>query len=259
MKQIIKNFTKYKYLLVELIKKDITLKYRRSYLGILWTLIEPFLTMLVLTVVFSQLYGKEDQAFPVYILSGRLLYSFFSGATKAAMRSMRVNGQMIKKVYVPKYIYPLSSVLAQFVTFLISLIVLILVAIYLRIKPSVYILHSIIPLLILLIMSIGVGLILATLAVFFRDMEYLWGVILMLIMYCSAIFYEPSRLIKRGHEWILKINPLYSIIQNFRNTVMYASPLSREELIYSLAFSLLALVVGTIMFYKSQDKFILYL
>lgn len=259
MKQIIKNFTKYKYLLVELIKKDITLKYRRSYLGILWTLIEPFLTMLVLTVVFSQLYGKDDKAFPVYILSGRLLYSFFSGATKAAMRSMRVNGQMIKKVYVPKYIYPLSSVLAQFVTFLISLIVLVLVAIFLKVKPSIYILQSIIPLLILLLMSIGVGLILATLAVFFRDMEYLWGVILMLIMYCSAIFYEPSRLIKSGYQWILKINPLYSIIQNFRNTVMYASPLSTEELIYSLVFSLVTLVVGTIMFYKSQDKFILYL
>lgn len=257
MKQIIKNFNKYRFLLSELVKKEIKLKYRRSYLGILWTLLEPFLTMIVLSLVFSQLKGNNDKVFPVYILAGRLIYAYFSNATKSAMKSIRVNSQMMKKVYVPKYIYPLSSIISQFITFLISLIVLIAVAAYFKIKPTVYLLEAIIPLAILFVMVLGVGLILATLAVFFRDMEYLWGVVLMMIMYCSAIFYKPEMVEKGGHGWILNFNPLYSVIHNFRNTVIYGQSLDMNALWYSLGFSFVALVVGIVMFYKNQDKFIL--
>lgn len=257
MKQILKNFKKYQFLLSELVVKEIKLKYRRSYLGILWTLLEPLLTMIVLTIVFSSFYGKDDRYFPVYILTGRLLYSYFSNATKSAMKSIRVHGQMIKKVYVPKYIYPLSSILSQYITFLISLIVLVGVSIYCNVKPTIYMLQAIIPLFILFIMVLGVGLILATLAVFFRDMEYLWGVILMLIMYCSAIFYEPKRVLATGNGWILKYNPLYSVILNFRNSILYGVKLDPFALWYSLGFSLIALIVGIWLFYKKQDQFIL--
>lgn len=257
MKQNIKNFKKYRFLLSELVIKEIKLKYRRSYLGILWTLLEPFLTMIVLSIVFGSFYGKDDRTFPIYVLTGRLLYAYFSNATKAAMKSIRTNGQMIKKVYVPKYIYPLSSVLSQFVTFLISLIVLIGVGAYLRIKPTVYMLEAVIPLINLFILVLGVGLILATLAVFFRDMEYLWGVLLMMIMYCSAIFYSPEKVIETGYGWILTYNPLYAIILNFRYTVMDGIPLDLHALLYSGTFSAAALIIGVILFYKNQDKFIL--
>ena len=111
LKKQLKTFKKYRFLLRELVKKGIKLKYRRSYLGILWTLLEPLLTTCVLTIVFGTFFGKDDKTFPVYILTGRLLYSFFSSGTKAAMKSIRQHAGMIKKVYVPKYIYPLSSVL----------------------------------------------------------------------------------------------------------------------------------------------------
>lgn len=259
MKQIIKNFNKYRFLLSELVVKDIKLKYRKSYLGILWTLIEPLLTMIVLTIVFTSFRGggNTSSTFPVYILTGRLLYSFFANSTKAAMKSIRTHGQMIKKVYVPKYIYPLSTILSNFVIFLISLIVLIGVSLYFRVTPTLYIFQAVIPLLILLIMVMGVGLILATLAVFFRDMEYLWGVIVMMIMYCSAIFYGADTIIKSGSGWILKINPLYSVILNFRNSVLYGLPLDLNALIYSGVFSIASLFIGIWMFYKKQDKFIL--
>lgn len=259
MKQIVKNFTKYQYLLSELIVKEIKLKYRKSYLGILWTLIEPLLTMIVLTIVFSSFYGKKDSSFPVYILTGRLLYSFFSHATKTAMKSIRNNGQMIKKVYVPKYIYPLASVLSQYVTFLISMIVLAAVAIVLKVKPTIYLLEAVIPLFILLVMSLGVGLMLATMAVFFRDMEYLWDVLLMLIMYSSAIFYDPERVISTGNGWILKYNPLYNVIINFRNSVLFGTGLDIRALVFSSVFSVVALLLGIWMFYKNQDKFILHI
>ncbi|MDD3172358.1 MAG: ABC transporter permease [Herbinix sp.] len=257
MKQSIKNFKKYRFLLSELVIKDIKLKYRRSYLGILWTLLEPFLTMIVLYLVFSKLKDNNDRTFPVYILTGRLLYTFFANSSKAAMKSIRTHGQMIKKVYVPKYIYPLSSILSQFITFLISLIVLVVVAVYLKIEPTIYMFEAIIPLFILLVMVLGTGLILATLAVFFRDMEYLWGVILMLVMYCSAIFYYPSLVTEGGHGWILTYNPLYAVILNFRNAVLHGIPLDMNALIYSSLFSVVTLIAGIWMFYKNQDKFIL--
>lgn len=253
MDRLVKNFKKYKYLLFELTKKNIKLKYRRSYLGILWTLLEPILTTFVLAIVFTRFRSKKDPSFPVYILSGRLLYSFFSQATKQAMKSIRSNSGMIKKVYVPKYIYPLSNILSTYFTFVISMVVLFGAMIIFKIYPSKYILYSFIPLLLILILSLGMGLILSTLAVFFRDMEYLWDVVLMLIMYTSAIFYYIEDV---GSMWIFNLNPIYHIIIIFRNCV-YGRSLNMNSLVISASYSLVSLLIGIILFYKKQDKFIL--
>lgn len=254
MGKAIKNFNKYRFLLLELIKKEIKLKYRRSFLGILWTLLEPILTTVVLTLVFTRMldWGRSAD-YPVYILTGRLLYSFFSGSTKSAMKAIRSNATMIKKVYVPKYMYPVSSVCSGYITFLISMIVLFGAAIIFKIKPTVHLLTAIIPLFLLLVLALGVGLILATMAVFFRDMEYLWGVILMLIMYTSAIFYKAEKV---DHQWIFYFNPLFFIIQNFRNAV-FGRPMDMHALAVSAAYSFAALIIGIVLFYKKQDKFIL--
>jgi len=250
------NFKKYRFLLVELVKKDIKLKYRRSYLGILWTLLEPLLTTAVLTLVFGNLLGKGGRTFPVYILTGRLLYTFFSGSTKAAMKSIRKNSGMIKKVYVPKYIYPFSTVLSNYVIFLISLVVLFGAAIVFDIKPTWHIFQSIIPLFLLLVLALGAGMILSTLAVFFRDLEYLWSVALMLVMYTCAIFYHVEDLKLGSRVWIFNFNPLYLIILNFRNAV-FGKPMDMEALMISGAFSFASLLFGIIFFYKQQDKFIM--
>ena len=167
MKAYIENFKKYRFLLWELVKKGVKLKYRRSYLGILWTLLEPLMTMIVLSVVFGTLFGNKDPHFPVYILCGRLMYSFFSSATNGAMKAIRTNAGMIKKVYVPKYIYPLSSVLFNYIIFAISLIVLVAVGVVLHVYPTIYMLQAIVPLFLILVTSFGVGMILSTMAVFF--------------------------------------------------------------------------------------------
>lgn len=258
MKNLFQTFKKYRYLLYQLVKKDIKLKYRSSYLGVLWTMLEPLLTMLVLTLVFSKLLGKGTRDFPVYILTGRLLYSFFSGSTKAALKSVRSNAGMIKKVYVPKYMYPCASVISGYVTFLISLLVLALVAAVRGIKPTWHLLEAVFPLTIIFMLTLGAGLILSTIAVFFRDMEYLWGVALMLIMYMCAIFYRAEDVISSRNGWIFKCNPLYAIIANFRSAV-FGQPLDVSAMLYSLVFSLISLVVGVFVFYKNQDKFILHL
>ena len=258
MKKYVDNFMQYQFLLSELVKKGIKLKYRRSYLGLIWSLLEPLLTMIVLTIVFGTLYGNTDKTFPVYILTGRLLYSFFSQATKAALKSIRQNSAMIKKVYVPKYLYPLSSVLFNYVIFLISLIVLAVVSVVLGVKPTTHLWQSLVALVLILFISYGCGMILATIGVFFRDMEYLWSVALMLVMYTCAIFYYPSKLLKSGWAWILKYNPLYCVIDIFRSGV-FGEPMNIDYLIYTVAFAVLSMLIGLICFKKKQDDFILYI
>lgn len=253
-----KNFLRYKYLLVELVKKNIKLKYRRSYLGILWTLIEPLLTMMVLTLVFGTFFGNDDPKYPVYILCGRLLYAFFSTGTKAGLKSISSNASMIKKVYVPKYIYVFSVIVSNFITFLISLIVLVGVGAVLKVQVTVYMLQAIVPLLILFLFTMGCGLILATLNVFFRDVEYIWSVATMLVMYASAIFYQPDRIINTGNGWIFNINPIFMCIANFRSAILYGEPMNMTYCYTSLAMAVVTLVIGTYLFYKKQDKFILY-
>ena len=245
MIQFFNNFLKYKYLMGQLVKKNIKLRYRRSYLGMLWTLIEPLLTMIVLSVVFGSLLGRNstDAAFagvpfPIYVLTGRLLYSFFSSATNSAMRSIRTNGAMIKKVYVPKYIYPFSGILANFIIFLISLVVLVGVMVFFLATGQYH-----------------VGMILSTLCVFFRDIEYLWSVMLMLIMYCSAIFYFASNM-SGDTQKLVKLNPLFGVIDNFRRA-FFGQPFDMRLLLYTSVFAVGTLVIGMIVFYRKQDSFIL--
>ncbi len=256
MKKYFDNFWKYHYLLYELVKKGIKLKYRRSYLGIIWSLLEPILTTTVLTIIFGTLFGNDSKTFPMYILTGRLLYSYFSSSTKGALKSIRAHSGMIKKVYVPKYLYPLSSILYNYVIFFISLIVLVLLGFYCGVFPTWRWFAILLPLLILLVLSFGVGMILATVGVFFRDMEYLWDVALMLIMYSSAIFYYPKKLLKSGYSWVLRVNPLYSIIENAR-AILFGEPINWTSILYASVFSLVCLLIGLIVFQRNQDKFIL--
>lgn len=254
----IKGFFNYRFLLNELIMKGIRLKYRRSYLGIIWSLIEPVLTTIVLVIVFGTLFGTNEPTYPLYVIVGRLLYTFFSTGSKAASSSIRANSSMIKKVYVPKYLYPLSSILFNFVIFAISLIVLIFVDIYCRVIPTWHIIQCIPALLLLVILTLGVGLILATLNVFFRDIEYLWNVVLMLIMYMSAIFYYPEKLLNSPWHWVLKFNPLYQIIAMFRDGIL-GQPMNVRGAGYAACLSFASLVIGIIFFKKNQDKFILHI
>ncbi len=250
------RFLQNRFILSELVKKGIRLKYRRSYLGILWSLLEPLLTMIVLTIVFGTLMGEKTRDFPVYILSGRLLYTFYSQSTTAALKSIRANSSIIKKVYVPKILYPLSSILFNFIIFLISLIVLALVSVVLGVYPTLYLLQAFVSLLVLLMLSLGCGLILSTVGVFFRDMEYLWNVALMLIMYTCAIFYRASKLLGSKWSFVLKLNPLFCVIETFRSAV-FGEWMNPKYLAYSVGFSVVAIIIGVIAFKKNEDKFIL--
>ena len=247
-----------RFILSELIKKGIRLKYRRSYLGILWSLLEPLLTMIVLTIVFGTLLGHNEKEFPVYILAGRLIYTLFSQSSTAALKSIRANQGMIKKVYVPKALYPLSAITFNYILFLISLVVLLGVSLVLGVYPTWRVLLAVVPLFVLFLLSVGAGLILSTVGVFFRDMEYLWNVLLMLVMYTCAIFYYPEKILGSSVGWILKYNPLFCIISNFRSCV-FGKTMDTWMLGYSAVFAIVSVIIGIVVFDRNQDKFILYI
>ncbi|MEE1321705.1 MAG: ABC transporter permease [Acutalibacteraceae bacterium] len=269
------NFMKYRYLLKELVVKNIKLQYRNSVLGMFWTFLQPLLTMVVLSIVFNNLFGRDSSKvvnYSVYLLSGRLLYEFFTQSTKRAMRSIRSNASIIKKVYVPKYIYPLSQALSTFVTFLISLSVLAVVILFFNIigkdpVPITFnIFYAIIPIIILFVFSLGVGMLLGTLNVFFKDIENFYDVFTLLLFYLTPIVYTVDRLGFENGSWqsiMLKLNPLYGIIEMFRAAVLHGDKFlayfSTNELIYTSVVALVAFVIGFAVFYKNQDKFILHI
>lgn len=249
---------KYRFLLAELVKKGIKLKYRRSYLGILWSLIEPIFSTIVLVIVFGTLFNNKEQTFPLYIITGRLIYSFFSEGTKVASKSIRANAGMIKKVYVPKLLYPFSTVVYNFVIFLISCSVLVGVDIYCKVIPTSHIFGLIPCFILLFLLTFSVGLFLATLNVFFRDVEYLWNVVLMVIMYMSAIFYYPDRLMHSKYSFILVFNPLFQVIYMARASVL-GTPFSIRGSIYVCGVTFIMLGLSLLFYQKNKDKFILHL
>ena len=269
------KFMKYRFLLRELVIKRIKLQYRNSVLGVLWTFLQPLLTMIVLTFVFSMVFGKNSAAvvnYPVFLLSGRLLYDFYSQSTKRAMKSIRGNASIIKKVYVPKYIYPLSVVLSTFVTFIISLGVLAMVIAFFNIikkdpvpvTPALF--FIIVPILILFVMCLGIGMLLATLDVFFKDVENIYDVFCTLLFYGTPIVYTIDKLNFSPDSWqanILRINPLYGIIDMFRAAVLHGDEfmayLDINALIYCSIFAVAVFIIGVGLFYKFQDKFILHI
>ena len=194
---------KYKDLLFELVLRDIKVKYKKSVLGVLWSVLNPLLMMIVLTVVFSEVFKSSISNFPLYLITGQVIFNFFSEATNMSMMSVLGNGSLIKKVYIPKYIFPLSKTLFGLVNLVFSLIAVMIVFIFT--KQNVGITVVLIPLLLLYIFlfSFGIGLILASTAVFFRDILHLYGILLVIWNYLTPVFY-PMEIIP--DKYVLFIN-----------------------------------------------------
>ncbi|PZM67233.1 ABC transporter permease [Paenibacillus dendritiformis] len=258
MKNNIHNFLKYKDLLFELIIKDIQLKYRNSFLGILWSMLNPLLMMIVLTIIFSTVFNNHIDNFPVYVLTGRIVYQFFSESTNFAMDSIHGNSQLIRKIYVPKYFFPLSRVCSSFITTLISTVPLLFVMLVTDITFSWVNLMFIFPLLYLLAISAGIGMLLASVTVFFRDMKHLYSIVLMVIMYMTPIFY-PVNIIPVKYIPIIQLNPLYSIVEMFRDVVMYGQIPGLGSHLICFAYVFIYGILGVFVFYRTQDRFIYHL
>ena len=249
---------RYKNLVQELIKRDIKKKYRRSVLGILWSMLNPLLMMMITAMVFSNLFRFEIRNYVLYLLSGQLLFTFFSESTNFAMGSILENSGLLKKVYVPKYLFPLSRVLSSGVNLLFTLPAMIIVMIYTGERINSTLVYALVPLLLLLFFNFGIGLFLSASTVFFRDVFYLYGVFLTALSYATPIFY-PVSIVPDKYIFINKINPLYYYLSLFR-TVVYDNRIPDIfQMIPCVILSIVSLVIGIFVFKKSENMFVMYL
>lgn len=249
---------KYRFLIKQLVSRDFKAKYKRSILGVFWSFLNPLLTMIVQYIVFSNLFRFDIPHYPVYLLSGIIVFNYFSEACGMALTSIIGNASLITKVYVPKYIYPLTRILSSLVNLLISMIPLIIVTIFSGLYPRAVYLLIPFMLVCLTMFCLGLGMLLSAAMVFFRDIQFLWGVLTMIWMYLTPIFY-PESILPNEVAWILKFNPLYYFISFLRSCVIEG--VSPEPIIYVQCFliALGVLAIGAFTFKKSQDKFVLYL
>lgn len=255
----LKGFLQYKDLLFQLVARDVKLKYRRSFLGYLWSVLNPLLIMLVMTIVFSYLFKQSIPNFPAYLLTGQVLFGFMSEATTAAIASITGNGSLIKKTYVPKYIFTLSKVTSSLVNLLFSLVALLLVLLATGVKFTVYALQFPLVLIELYAFCVGLGLFLAQAAVFFRDIQYIYGVIITAWTYFTPIFY-PAEIIPENIRWyVLHLNPMYYYVAQFRDLVLTGVQPGSDLMLGAALMPVVMLIIGVTSFLRNQDRFILYI
>lgn len=254
------DFKKFFPLLLNLSSKDLKLKYRRSVLGILWSILNPLLTMIVLTQVFGLLLKVQVENFATYYIVGVSIWNFFSEATTISMTSIIQSSALIKKVYIPKYIFPLEKCLFALINFAFSLIAVIAVMLFQGVWPTYTMFFAPIPILYCFIFSVGFSLMLSSLTVYFRDIMHLYSVLLTVWMYLTPIIYPETLL--ADHELIytiVKCNPLYHFVTCFRDVMMYNTIPSLKENLICMAIAFGTLLIGSLIFSKAEKKFILHI
>ncbi len=254
-----RNFIRYRELSSLLVRNNIKLKYRRSFLGYIWTILNPLMTMIILTIVFSQMFQRSIPNYPVYLICGNVLFSFMREATTHSMMSIINNAALIKKVYVPKYIFTYTTITSDFINLLLSFGALVIVMIATKTPVSLYTFLLIIPVVELYVFVLGVGLFLAQAVVFFRDIYHIWRVVVMAWMYLTPLFYDVSMLPANVAFFIKNFNPMYIYITQFRDFVMLSQMTDVKLIVVGALISLLSLTIGLLAFGRAKDRFILYI
>lgn len=252
------SLKRYKFLIHQLVSRDFKTKYKRSFFGILWSFLNPLLTSFVMYIVFSQLFRYEIEFYPVYLISGVILFNFFTECTNMCLTSIVDNANLITKVYVPKLIYPVTRTLSSGINLSLALIPVILIALISRLFPKVSWLLLPYPIFCLMLFGLGVGLLLAAAMVFFRDIRFLWGVATMMWMYLTPIFY-PAEILGDRFSWVLQINPMYHIIDFVRTCIINGISPEPRAYVWCILGPLIAFIIGAFVFKKTEDKFIHYL
>ncbi len=253
------SFKKYKFLLSQLVSRDFKVKYKRSVLGVLWSLLYPVLTMAVMALVFSHMFKTNVPGvnYLVYLMSGLVIFNYFSEASNLAMSSVVANFSLINKVYMPKYIFPLSKCLFIGINFLLTLIPLYVLILLTGTGVNIY--HLLLPYMFacLFLFTVGMGFILSTISVFMRDMFYIYGVVITLWTYMTPIMYDMS-FIPSNLLIIFKLNPLYWFVKFARDIILYDVVPGLNVWIYCAVFAVVFFLIGIFVFKKNQDKFIYY-
>ena len=250
---------KYKDLILQLVERDVKLKYRRSFLGYLWSILNPLLIMIVMTLVFSAMFKRNIENFPVYLLTGRTCYDFLIASTNAAMRSVTDNAALMKKTYIPKYIFTVSKVTSALVDFFFSLGALLIVIVATRAR--IYWTYLLIPVVFiqLYVFCMGLGFLLAELHVYFRDIQYIYRAITTAWLYLTPIFYPIDSLPDVLAYAIKAFNPLYCYVTQMRILVREGTLPGPSLFWRGWLWGFLMLFIGVGVFQKHKDNFILYI
>jgi ABC-2 type transport system permease protein len=245
---------KYRELLRQFVARSIKTRYKRSVLGVLWTLLNPLLTMIVLTVVFSQVFRFAVDNYAVYVLCGLVIWNFYSSATSGAMSDMLWSGSLLGRIYVPKSVFAVSAVGTGLVNLLLSLIPVFLIALILGVKITPAVLVMPFAILILAGFALGMGLLLSAAAVFFADMEPVYNVLLTIWMYATPIIY-PLEALPEQIRWVMLFNPLYYMVTIFREPLYLGTVPQLSYWLISAGFAILVLVVGGLVFTAHSSEY----
>ena len=264
LKNSFANMKRYSFLMKQLIIRDFKVKYKRSFLGVVWSLLYPVLMMAVMATVFSQMFKvKVDNVnYLVYLMTGLVMFNYFSEASNTAMTSVVNNFALINKVYIPKYIFPISKVLFVGINFLLTLIPLSIIILFTgsgETRCVINFWYLLLPYVFfcMLMFTAGLGLLLSTISVFLRDMFYIYGIMLTIWNYVTPVFYDiniiPSSLLP-----IFKMNPLYMFLNGARTIILFGKCPSGIDMLTMFLVGLGTLIFGSVVFKKNQDKFIYY-
>jgi len=266
IKSLLSNFKRYSFLMSQLISRDFKVKYKRSVLGVLWSILQPILMMTVMAIVFSQMFKFKVEGinYLVYLMTGIIMFNYFSDATNNAMVSVVYNFGLINKVYIPKYIFPIAKCLFSGINFVLTLIPWFAIILLSYVGLGEYTCHLniwyiLIPYIFvcLFLFSLGIGMILSCVSVFLRDMFYIYSIILTIWNYLTPVFYSIEILPEKLQS-IFKLNPLYLYITGVRSIVLAGERPSLIQLGSMALVSVVTLLIGLVVFRKKQDKFIYY-
>ena len=253
-----RSIFRYGFLLEQLVKRNFNTKYRQSVLGVLWSFLNPLLTMAVQYVVFSTLFQSDISHFPVYLLTGIILFGFFNECVTLGMDSIVLNGPLITKVAMPKMIYPLSRSISSLISLVISLVPLLAVMLLsgTPLSPALLLLPAVVGLTFLF--ALGMALILCTMNVFFRDTRFLWSVVSLLWTYATPIFY-PISIIPEAWQPVFRLNPMFQFIDFARTIIIGGAWPTIAQWGMCLACAAIPLALGLIVFRRNEDKFVFHL
>jgi ABC-2 type transport system permease protein len=251
----------YAFLFSELVKRDFKKKYKRTYLGMLWSVLSPLFTLFIMRIIFTAFFGNEIEHFTIYLFCGNIVFSFFADSTGQGMGAFLDGAEVFSKIKLPKYLFLLSKIVCALINFGLTFFVFLIFCLIDGVMLTPLFLTLIYPIFCLLLFNTGMSLVLSTLFVLFRDIQYLWGVFTTLLMYLSAIFYNPAQF--GDAERLFLFNPVYVYIKYFRLVTIGLngappSPPSGEYHALMLLYALLALGVGVLVYFKQNKKFLYY-
>lgn len=251
---------RYRDLIGALVARELKVRYRRSAIGFLWTMLQPLLMMLVLHTIFSSIFRFKMELgnYPVYALAGILFWNFFSQSIVASMNSLRGNAQLLQKLPVPKAVFPLATVLSGLVNLVFALLPLFVLLVVTGHPLTPALLFLPVAILIAALFTLGAGLLLSPLAVFFSDVVELIGVLLTLLFYLTPVIY-PKDIVPERLRWLVRFNPIRSILEVFRDPIYQGEVPPLSHLTVSVVIALLVLALGAWVFRRSSDRIPFYI